>query len=157
MASFLQSLDLNETDTLMIPIGTILFFVLFRLLSSRLFQPLIGLIEEREKRTTGSEQLSNELQERAQDIRNRIEVRTSLAEAQHQAERQLIIERSRAEASEIIAAAEAATSEIVRQSRTEIDRECNQIREHSLGRLEEMASSVARRILEPSSECARIH
>jgi len=157
MAGFLQSLDLNETDALMIPIGTILFFVFFRLLSTRLFQPLIGILEERERRTIGSEQLSDELQEKAQDIRNRIEVRTSLAEAQHQAERQLIAERGRAEAAEIVAAAEAAASEIVRQSRTEIEHECSQIRDHSMGRLEEVADSVARRIVEPSSECARLH
>lgn len=157
MAGFLQSLDLNETDALMIPIGTILFFVFFRLLSTRLFQPLIGILEERERRTIGSEQLSHELQEKAQDIRNRIEVRTSLAEVQHQAERQLIVERGRAEAANIVAAAEAAASEIVRQSRTEIDIECSQIRDHSMGRLEEVADSVARRIVEPSSECARLH
>jgi len=157
MAGFLQSLDLNETDALMIPIGTILFFVLFRLLSTRLFQPLIGILEERERRTIGSEQLSDELQEKAQDIRNRIEVRTSLAEVQHQAERQLIVERGRVEAAEIVAAAEAAASEIVRQSRTEIEHECSQIRDHSMGRLEEVADSVARRIVEPSSECARLH
>jgi F-type H+-transporting ATPase subunit b len=157
MAGFLQSLDLNETDALMIPIGTILFFVFFRLLSTRLFQPLIGILEERERRTIGSEQLSHELQEKAQDIRNRIEVRTSLAEVQHQAERQLIVERGRTEAAEIVAAAEAAASEIVRQSRTEIEHECSQIRDHSMGRLEEVADSVARRIVEPSSECARLH
>ena len=157
MASFLQSLDLNETDALMIPIGTILFFFFFRLLSTRLFQPLVGLIEEREKRTIGAEQLSHDLQEKAQDIRNRIEVKTSLAEAQHQAERQLIVERARAEAAEIVAAAEAAANEIVRQSRTEIERECNQIRDHSMGRLEEVADSVVLRIVEPSSECARLH
>jgi len=157
MAGFLQSLDLNETDALMIPIGTILFFVFFRLLSTRLFQPLIGILEERERRTIGSEQLSDELQEKAQDIRNRIEVRTSLAEVQHQAERQLIVERGRVEAAEIVAAAEAAASEIVRQSRTEIEHECSQIRDHSMGRLEEVADSVARRIVEPSSECARLH
>jgi F-type H+-transporting ATPase subunit b len=157
MTSFLQSLDLTETDALMIPIGTILFFALFRLLSTRLFQPLIGLLEERERRTIGSEQLSHELQEKAQDIRNRIEVRTSLAEAQHQSELQLVVERGRAQAAEIIAAAEAAASEIVRQSRDEIDRECNQIRDHSMGRLEEVAESVARRIVEPSSECALLH
>jgi F-type H+-transporting ATPase subunit b len=157
MAGFLQSLDLNETDALMIPIGTILFFVFFRLLSTRLFQPLIGILEERERRTIGSEQLSHELQEKAQDIRNRIEVRTSLAEVQHQAERQLIVERGRVEAAEIVAAAEAAASEIVRQSRTEIEHECSQIRDHSMGRLEEVADSVARRIVEPSSECARLH
>jgi|GEM_PF-4919388 len=157
MAGFLQSLDLNETDALMIPLGTILFFVFFRLLSTRLFQPLIGILEERERRTIGSEQLSHELQEKAQDIRNRIEVRTSLAEVQHQAERQLIVERGRAEAAEIVAAAEAAASEIVRQSRTEIEHECSQIRDHSMGRLEEVADSVARRIVEPSSECARLH
>jgi F0F1-type ATP synthase membrane subunit b/b' len=156
MASFLQSLDLNETDALMIPIGTVLFFILFRLLSTRLFQPLIVLIEERERRTIGSEQLSIELQEKAQDIRNRIEVRTSLAEAQHQAERQLIVERGRTEAAEIVAAAEAAASEILRRSRTEIEHECNQIRDHSMGRLEEVADSVARRIVEPSSECTRL-
>jgi F0F1-type ATP synthase membrane subunit b/b' len=157
MASFLQSLDLTETDALMIPIGTILFFAFFRLLSTRLFQPLIGLLEERERKTIGAEQLSHELQEKAQDIRNRIEVRTSLAEAQHQSELQLVVERGRAQAAEIIAAAEAAASEIVHQSRDEIDRECNQIRDHSMGRLEEVAESVARRIVEPSSECALLH
>lgn len=152
MESFLQSFDLTEADVVMIPIGTVLFFLFFRLLSTRLFIPLVTLLEERERRTTGAEDLSRELREKAQDVRNRIEVRASIAESQHQAERKLIVERARSEASKIIEAAESAASEIVHQSRGEIERECQQMRDYSLGRVEDIAREGARRIVEARSD-----
>lgn len=152
MASFLHSLSLTEADALMIPVGTILFFVFYRSLSPLLFKPLVELIEERERRTTGAEDESDVLRERTQEVLNRIDVKTSLADAQYQAERRTIIEKARSEAARIIEATEQRVAELLKQKRFAADEECAQVRVRTFAELNEVAESVAGRALEPSSD-----
>jgi F0F1-type ATP synthase membrane subunit b/b' len=119
MATILQSLSLTEADARMIPVATVLFFMLYGALSRLLFQPLLSLIAEREKRTVGFEDASGELKERAQEIRNRVEVKASLAEAEVQQERRAMLETARKEAAEILGKAEQTAADMIKKGRTE--------------------------------------
>lgn len=157
MASILQTLSLSETDAAMIPVGTILFFLFYRALSQRFFKPLIELIEERERRTTGAEHDRDTLREKTQDILNRIDVRTSLADAEIQAERRLIVENARAEAAAIIESAERQVAELLKEKRLSADEECALVRTRTFVGIDEVAEAIAQRVLEPSAEYRPLH
>lgn len=157
MASFLQTFSLTEADAVMIPVGTVLFFLFYRALSAVFFGPLVGLIEEREKRTSGAEHDSDTLREKTQDILNRIDVRTSLADAEHQAERRVIVEKARAEATAIIEAAEQEVADLLKEKRVNADAECTSVRSRTFVELNDVAEAIAQRVLEPSSEYLPLH
>jgi F0F1-type ATP synthase membrane subunit b/b' len=157
MSSLLQTFSLTEADAVMIPLGTVLFFCLYRALSTRLFAPLVGLIEDRERQTTGAELSSHSLQEKAQEVRNAIEVRTLISEAEAQTSRTQILDLARAEVISIISAAERAAANILQEKRADLEGEYERIREHTMHSVEEVAHAVATRVREPSDEFFSVH
>lgn len=157
MASILKTLSLTEADAVMIPVGTLLFFLFYRMLSTVFFKPLVALVEEREKRTTGADDEGKTLRERTQDILNRIDVRTSLADGEHQAERRLLVEKARAEAAALIEAAEQRVAELLKDRRATAIKECSLIRSRTFVAIDEVADEIAQRALQPSAEYFPLH
>ncbi len=157
MSSLLETFSLTEADAVMIPLGTVLFFCLYRALSLKFFAPLVDLIEDREQRTTGAELSSRSLQEKAQEVRNAIEVRTLISEAEAQTARKQILDSARQEVISIISAAEKTAAAILQEKRAELDGEYERIREHTISSVEEIAYAVATRLREPSDEFFSVH
>lgn len=125
----------------------LVFASLIVVLRPLLFNPVLRVFEEREKRTEGARDSAREMQERAGELLSRYE--RELAKV-HEVARQER-ERTRAETArteaELMAKARDAANAIVEQGRQRIDRERREI-EFALGReSERLGRSVAEVVL----------
>jgi F-type H+-transporting ATPase subunit b len=125
----------------------LLFAALIVVLPPLLFDPVLRVFEEREKRTDGARQSAREMQEEAGALLSRYEGELARVHEVARQER----ERARAETarmeSELLAQARQAANQIVEQGRLRIERERRQI-QFSLGQeSERLARTVAEAVL----------
>jgi F-type H+-transporting ATPase subunit b len=125
----------------------LLFAALIVVLPPLLFDPVLRVFEEREKRTDGARQSAREMQEEAGALLSRYEGELARVHEVARQER----ERARAETarmeSELLAQARQAANQIVEEGRLRIERERRQI-QFSLGQeSERLARTVAEAVL----------
>jgi F-type H+-transporting ATPase subunit b len=125
----------------------LLFAALIVVLPPLLFDPVLRVFEEREKRTDGARQSAREMQEEAGALLSRYEGELIRVHEVARQER----ERTRAETarmeSELLAQARQAANQIVEEGRLRIERERRQI-QFSLGQeSERLARTVAEAVL----------
>ena len=125
----------------------VVFTALIIILKPLLFEPVLGLFEEREKRTDGARAEARQMQERAGELLVEYEAELERVNRVAAEER----DRSRAETArleaEILTEARAASTKIVDEGRARIEEEIHSIR-FDLGReSERLARDIAAQVL----------
>jgi F-type H+-transporting ATPase subunit b len=137
------TLDLDKT----VLVQMVLFMVLIVVLKPLLFDPVLRVFEQREQRTEGARAEARALQEKAGELLRKYE--KELERLKHVATEER--ERLRAEASkleaEILSQAREASNRIVEEGRSRIDREVQAIEKELSARTDELARSMASRVL----------
>ncbi len=125
----------------------VLFFALMFLLDPLLFQPVLRIFEEREKRTEGAKDEARAMQEKAGELLRRYEGELERINRVAAEEREkLRVETAKLEA-KILDDARAVSTRIVDEGRQQIEEELHSIR-FELGReSEKIAEEIVRRVL----------
>ncbi len=123
------------------------FSVLIIILKPLLFDPLLRLFEERERRTEGTKLLARKLDEKAGELLRRYEA--ELAEVRKVAGEER--DRLRAEGmkieAQILAEARAETAKLIEEGKARITREATVVRTELAARSDDLARTVASRVL----------
>lgn len=125
-----------------------LFTVFIMLLKPLLFDPLIRVFEERERRTEGAKKQARKMDEKAGELLTRYEAELAKVRQEASVER----ERLRADAArleaKIMAEARADTAHILDTGKERIAREVEQLRLELVKTKPELAAQIAARILD---------
>jgi F-type H+-transporting ATPase subunit b len=123
------------------------FTVLVVVLKPLLFDPLLNLFEERERRTEGAKLLARKMDERAGEILRRYDVELATVRAAAAEEREkLRAEGQRLEA-QILAEARAEAAKVLEQGKVRIESERRATRAELAGKTQEIARDIAARVL----------
>ena len=128
----------------MILIGTVIFFIFWRIVEALIFKPFLSVYEEREALTSGASESSKHILEEAHLINQRYEAELHAARVAAMGEKFQALTAAKKEASTITSDAENQVQEMIRKARWE--------RENSLattkGQVMSEAESLARTIAE---------
>jgi F-type H+-transporting ATPase subunit b len=123
------------------------FTVLVIVLKPILFDPLMKLFEERERRTDGAKLLARRMDERAGELLQRYESELeSVRRAATEERERLRAEGQRLEA-QILAEARAETAKVVEEGKAKLERERRSLRTELASTSEELARDIASRVL----------
>jgi F0F1-type ATP synthase membrane subunit b/b' len=150
MDELLRTLSLTRADAYMIPVGTILFFLLWRLLDVTLFGPYLQLAEMRERMTTGAFADAEAMEREAAERNGESDARTFEARVAFVKTKMERVNESRREAQAIVEQAERAAAEQLKSSRVALKEEIDTLRRENLGRAELLASELTQQVLRPS-------
>ena len=98
----------------------ILFVALWLILNKLLFQPYLRLLEERERRTTGAEHDSADLEHEGARLRAQYEEKIAQAQTAAYAAKDAILQEARQQREKILGEARAAAASKLEQTRREI-------------------------------------
>ena len=98
----------------------ILFVALWLILNKILFQPYLRLLEERERRTTGAEHDSADLEHEGARLRAQYEEKIAQAQTAAYAAKDAILQEARQQREKILGQARAAAASKLEQARREI-------------------------------------
>lgn len=98
----------------------ILFVALWLILNKILFQPYLRLLEERERRTTGAEHDSADLEHEGARLRAQYEEKIAQAQTAAYAAKDAILQEARQQREKILGEARAAAASKLEQARREI-------------------------------------
>jgi F-type H+-transporting ATPase subunit b len=98
----------------------ILFVILWLILNKVLFQPYLKLLDERERRTTGAQHDSTELEHEGARLRAQYEEKVAQAQSLAAGEREQLLQTARQEREKILAQARQEAEQILTRRRQEI-------------------------------------
>ena len=98
----------------------VLFVLLWLILNKTLFQPYLVTLDERERRTSGAQHDSSELEQEGANLRSEYEEKLARAQSAGVAERERILQEAREQREKILAAARLAAEETLVQARREV-------------------------------------
>ena len=98
----------------------VLFVVLWLILNKALFQPFLAGLDERERRTSGAQHDSSELEHEGAKLRAKYEEKLARAQSAGASERERILQAARDQREKILAAARLAAEETLAQARSEV-------------------------------------
>lgn len=125
----------------------ILFLVLLFPANKLLFQPLIGVLEERETRIEGAQARAAEVNQEAERVLGQYETAVSEARKLAEGDRRGTLEGARREQSRVTAAARGASEEEVRHARVGVAEALEQARAELRGQVDGLARQVASQVL----------
>ena len=98
----------------------VLFVLLWLILNKTLFQPYLVALDERERRTSGAQHDSSELEQEGANLRSEYEEKLARGQSAGVAERERILQEAREQREKILAAARLAAEETLVQARREV-------------------------------------
>jgi F-type H+-transporting ATPase subunit b len=98
----------------------ILFVVLWLILNKVLFQPYLHLLSERERRTTGAQHDSSDLEHEGARLRAEYEEKIKAAQTTAYADRERVLQTARAEREKILGDARQEAAQTLERARQEI-------------------------------------
>jgi F-type H+-transporting ATPase subunit b len=125
----------------------ILFVTLMLVLAPTLFQPLLRLFEEREKRTDGARTEARQMQEKAVELLTKYEAELSRVQQVAAAEREKLRSETLSLEAKILEEARQATVAIVEEGRQRISVEAARIRSDLDTRRQQISSDIANGVL----------
>lgn len=134
-------------DPLQVAINVALFIVLIYPVSRFLLRPLVTLIEERERRTTGVLSRVDTLLGEAAQLRETFEARMAEARARAGAQRAAVAQETEAEERRLLTEAREEAARSLEAARTSIEAEVATAREELRAEAEAIAREIASRIV----------
>lgn len=98
----------------------ILFVVLWLILNKVLFQPYLHLLDERERRTTGAQHDSTDLEHEGARLRAQYEEKIAAAQTAAYADKERVLQAARAEREKILTDARQEAAQTLERARQEI-------------------------------------
>lgn len=141
-----KNFDLGYFDLVMIPVGSLLFFIFWKLMEAAVFKDFLNLYNSRELATVGSNEETARLQSETANLR--VEYNDKLASEKKSAlnKKADLIEHSKKEAANEI---KEATTVINQQAEAKINKsidEINQEKEELFAKVSELAEEVSQKI-----------
>lgn len=148
----LKLLDLTPLDLQMIPLGALLFVLVWRGLTRYFLTPYLRLLEAREQSIHGAQDAAVAIEEQARAVRIQYEtqllnVRSAAMQAKN--ERLAVAKK---EAQQIVDQAQAGAQERLKTLRAEIAQRITALRNQSESEAEMLANSVVERVLSISQQ-----
>jgi F-type H+-transporting ATPase subunit b len=125
----------------------VIFAVFVTVLKPVLFDPLLKLFEERERRTEGAKLLARRMDERAGELLKRYETELEAVRRLATEEREKLRAEGAQLEAKILAEARAETAKIIEDGKAKIAREATVIRKELLIKSSELAREIAGRVL----------
>jgi F-type H+-transporting ATPase subunit b len=98
----------------------VLFVVLWLILNKVLFQPYLHLLDERERRTTGAQHDSSDLEHEGARLRAQYEEKITAAQTAAYADKERVLQSARGEREKILGAARQEAAQTLDRARQEI-------------------------------------
>jgi len=146
MDTLLKFLSLDPRDALMIPVGTVLFFLLWKTLERKLFRPFLALIEAREAATSGAVETAQAKRVEAQEKSASYD--RQLTEARISAMRGKLsaLSAAKTEAAKIVEQAEGQAQQVLSEGRAAVTRDVQSLRAETLGSVDSLSQMIVERI-----------
>ena len=125
----------------------ILFVVLWLILNKVLFQPYLSLLDERERRTTGAQHDSTELEHEGARLRTQYEEKIAQAQAVAAVERERILQIAREEREKILGQARQEAEQTLTRRRQEITTALEAERRLASAEAVRIAADIASKVL----------
>jgi F-type H+-transporting ATPase subunit b len=125
----------------------ILFVVLWLVLTRILFRPYLALLEERERRTAGTQHESAELAHESERLRAQFEERIAQAQAVGTAAKESLLQQARREREQLISQAREEATRTLEQARAEIQRQMEKEKQLATAEVNVIAREMAHKIL----------
>jgi F-type H+-transporting ATPase subunit b len=124
----------------------ILFIVVWLILTPILFRPYLRLVEERERRTAGTQHESADLVREGERLKAEYDQGVAQAQVAAAAAKEAIVQQAREQRDQLIAGARAAATRALEQARQDVQRQLEKEKQLALteaaGIAEEMVSKI---------------
>lgn len=138
--------ELLKIDKTLI-VQIIIFIAAIFILNSLLFKPLLGLIEKRERLTTGRIKEAKELRERVEQIEKEYRAKLDEIRAKAMEERNEMRREAQAAAEDLIEKAHREAQALLGEVQSKLELEAKEIRERIKPEIEVLAHEIALKIL----------
>jgi F-type H+-transporting ATPase subunit b len=138
--------ELLKIDKTLI-VQIIIFIAAIFILNSLLFKPLLGLIEKRERLTTGRIKEAKELRERVEQIEKEYRAKLDEIRAKAMEERNEMRREAQAAAEDLIEKAHREAQALLEEAQSKLELEAKEIRERIKPEIEVLAHEIALKIL----------
>lgn len=128
-------------------IQIIFFLILWYLLSRLLFKPYLTLLEEREKRTSGTKSDTVALTEEAERLRADYENKIAQVREQAEAAKEAIVDEGRRAREQLLERARVEAAKMLQAAREEIQRQLQEGRATAVREAQAFARQMAEKIL----------
>jgi F-type H+-transporting ATPase subunit b len=125
----------------------IIFLIVWVILTRVLFRPYLKLIEERERRTAGTEHESADLAREGERLKAQYEERVTQAQAAALAAKEAILDEARQQRDQLISRAREEAASILEQVRQEIDRQVEKEKQLASAEVAVIAQNLAGKVL----------
>jgi len=125
----------------------VLFVISWLFLKKILFQPYLKLLEERERKTTGAQHDSTDLEREGARLRAQYEEKIAQAQAAAQAAKEEILQSGRLEREKILGEARAEAAQILERVRQEIAAAVGEERRRAAAEASALAAEMASKAL----------
>ena len=125
----------------------VLFLVLWIVLRRVLFQPYLQLLEERERKTTGAQQESTDLEHEGAQLRAQYEEKIAQAQAAAFAAKETILQEGRRERERVLSQARDEAMAMLDGVRREVESQLQRERQLAVDEASSVAQEMVRKIL----------
>ncbi len=146
MTGILAALDLTPQDCPMIVVGTLLLYMLYRALSTKLFKPMLEHIERREEATTGVLQTAAQMRQKGEALQLRHNEALFQARVEANQQKNEILTAAKERAAAIIAAAEASAAVELKGGRAAIQEQVSAAQLRAESEAVDLAERLASRV-----------
>ena len=125
----------------------VLFLVLLIILSKVLFRPYLNLLEERERRTTGAQHDSTDLEQEGARLRVQYEEKIAQAQAAGYAAKEAILQEARQQRERVLTQAREEAMGILEEVRREVESQIQKERQFAASEVRTIAQEMASKVL----------
>jgi F0F1-type ATP synthase membrane subunit b/b' len=144
--NILAVLNLTPIDGVMIVIGTVLIFALYKTLETQVFRPLLEHVEQRESVTAGALFTADQMRQKASALRTRYDDAMFQARVEANKTRSDVVRDAKTKASQIVAKAEAEAAESIKAGRIAITEQLKRAQSSAETEAKELASRLASQV-----------
>lgn len=147
MQEILKILDLSVRDGQMILVGTVVFFIFWRVMHVAVFKPFLILHEEREAATTGVTASSKELIEDAKRINSEVDTQINETRVRALTKKIAAITEAKKKAGAMVADAEKDAAKAILDARTQRKATADELKASLMASTGSLAEELAENIL----------
>jgi F-type H+-transporting ATPase subunit b len=125
----------------------VLFLIVWLILSKVLFRPYLGLLEERERRTIGTEHDSTDLEHEGARLRAQYEEKIAQAQAAGYADKEAILQEARQQREKVLNQAREEAMGMLEGVRREVESQIQKERQFAAAEVRTIAQEMASKVL----------
>ena len=146
IVNILKTVSLTPTDGVMIVVGTVLVFVLYRVMATSVFAPILEHIEQREALTSGALHTASQMRQKTEGLRARFEDALFRTRVEANVKRSEIVNTAKDQASKVIRDAESEAAQEVKAGRDAIAKQVASANAGAEMVVQDLAQQLAARV-----------